>query len=130
MYGSLCLYNKLLSLEVIYVGDFPDDFILEEALSGHWYKLGLGVRVGTMLIEIYEMEIYFSVTKKNRNSLLSCCGSSHYPILFHCSPAELEVSTHWRQDQSFNLRLNQESLRTEVVRADRHFVHENFFGVN
>ncbi len=34
------------------MSEFPDDFTLAESLSGRWYKLGLGVRGGTMLVEM------------------------------------------------------------------------------
>ncbi|MFD2613369.1 hypothetical protein [Paenibacillus gansuensis] len=36
------------------MNDFPEDYTLAESVSGHWHKLGLGVKAGTMLITMSE----------------------------------------------------------------------------
>ncbi|MBB3110258.1 hypothetical protein FHS18_002325 [Paenibacillus phyllosphaerae] len=36
------------------MSEFPENYSMQEGLSGKWYKLGFGVRGGTMLIEMGE----------------------------------------------------------------------------
>ena len=80
------------------MNEFPDDFTLAETVSGAWRKLGLGVRAGTMLLQMSEhvlLSVHVSskrldILLKDKQDIFQYAGDlafedleEHGKLLFH-----------------------------------------------